>query len=171
MDAFCFKWGKWENTCEKYNEFVKGVVKYDPGALDLMEKNDDVQELKQPTKQTPRTVRGRAIRRKTEIKKQRKKKRIILQDNSYNPFRGYIEYGEENGQWKPVGKYIKYIGKSNGQRYLKKKTNKRIRRIPVDEERTGRKNNKYRKESGVDYWWELFWSRAIKKIKSLKLKM
>ena len=155
MNTLCFQGGEWEEICEKYLKFSKFVSEYDPGALDLMNKNDDEQFVSNvPPKQTTKQ-RTRAYRRKVNFKKLKRKRKIALQGRSYNPFKGYVDYGYEDGRWVPTGKYVKYVGKSNGQRYLKKKTNKRLRKMSIHEEKNI-KGNRYRRESGVDYNWELY---------------
>lgn len=137
--------------------FNKMLENCQPGVIDLIRKGDDDQKviIIKEKKHTPRT---RAARRKNNFKKNKRKRIIALQGNSYNPIKGYVdhEYDKETGRWIPTGKYVKYTGKSNSQRYLKKKTNKRLRQIAVNEEDTGIKGNYYRRESKVDYWWELF---------------
>lgn len=156
MNSLCFQGADWEELCERYIKFNKMVDIYEPGALDLMMKNDEYKEIKIKKSKKNKKQRTRALRRKNDFKKNERRKKIALQGNGYNPMRGYINYEYIDGKWVPVGKYVKYIGKSNGQRYLKNKTNKRLRKISIDEEEKGYKGNGYRRESGVDYWWELY---------------
>ena len=92
---------------------------------------------------------GRCYRRVMRRHKDRRLRKIILGDNWYNPYRGYIDYGFVDGVWQPTGNHVKYLKNSNRQRYLKKVSNRRVRRcsdIPA-------KGNRYRRV--FDYWSNL----------------
>ena len=132
------------------------IFEYEPKVTDLMEKEEAVILNNGQKERKVKPKRNRAIRRKNNFKKVKRKRIIALQGNSYNPFKGYVEYEEIEGKWMPTGKYVKYVGKSNGQRYLKRKTNKNLRKKVINEDDGKRKGNSYRRESGVDYKWELY---------------
>lgn len=143
---------------EKENNTVGYPFLYDmflPGAVDIMEKNDNIVPFPSVSDEKVKVKRTRAERRKNSFKKQNRKRKIAVQGNQYNPFKGYVDYDYVDGKLSPVGKYVKYIGKSNHQKYLKKQTNKRLRKRIIQDEEFGRKGNHYRKDSGVDFWWEL----------------
>jgi hypothetical protein len=65
------------------------------------------------------------------------------------PHAGYILYGWVEGVWTPIGDYIRYPKNSNMQKYLKRRSKRRIRRInqPLQ-------GNSYRKY--MEYWWEFY---------------
>ena len=92
---------------------------------------------------------GRAYRRYQKKSKDARRKDII-RGAGYNPAVGYIEYDYVDGVWTEVGNHIKYPRNSNAQRFLKRLSNKQVRKyagvIP--------KGNFYRKI--FDYWWELY---------------
>lgn len=100
-------------------------------------------------KQTGRRKTGRAYRRQ-QAKKKDKRLRSIIASGGYKPMIGYIEYDLVDGVWKEVGNHIKYPRNSNAQRFLKRQSNKRVRRYKG----TISKGNSYRKL--LDYWWELY---------------
>ena len=93
-------------------------------------------------------MRNKAYRRRI---KELKKKRLmqIINTGGYNPARGYVDWGLVNGQWKPVGKYIKYPKSSCLQKFYKRHSNKIIRKIELP-----KKGNAYRKH--FEYWWTLY---------------
>lgn len=88
--------------------------------------------------------------RRSQKKKKDKRLRNIISSGGYKPMIGYIDYGFVDGVWQEVGNHIKYPRNSNAQRFLKRQSNKRVRRY------TGNipKGNSYRKL--LDYWWELY---------------
>lgn len=94
-------------------------------------------------------MRSIVYRRKMKRQKVDRLRNIIVGSHTYAPHIGYIDYGYINGQWQPIGNYIKYPKNSNKQKFLKKQTNKRIRRAKVLV-----KGNAYRKY--LDYWWEMY---------------
>lgn len=100
-------------------------------------------------KKIGRRQTGRAYRR-YQAKKKDKRKRNIIDRGGYKPMIGYIEYGFVDGKWEQVGNHIKYPRNSNRQQYLKRQSNKKVRRykgkIP--------NGSAYRKL--FDYWWELY---------------
>lgn len=100
-------------------------------------------------KRTGKRQTGRAYRR-YQAKQKDKRKRNIIDCGGYKPMIGYIEYDFVNGKWEQVGNHIKYPRNSNRQRYLKRQSNKKVRRH-VGEIPNG---NAYRKL--FDYWWELY---------------
>lgn len=101
-------------------------------------------ETEQPSKSTPRKT-GLAYRRLMRKHKDKRLRKIVTL-RSYNPARGYVDWDFVNGDWQPVGKYVKYMKNSNTQKYLKRRSNRIVRRsdIPL-------KGNGYRK--CFDYWW------------------
>ena len=149
------KWDELRSAVNNSKTLEKIYDEYIPGALDIMEKDDNIINLPLDNTGKVKIKRTRAIRRKNDFKKKIRKRKIALQGNEYNPFKGYVDYAYVDGRWEPVGKYVKYIGKSNHQKYLKKQTNKRLRKRIIQDEDFGKKGNHYRKDSGVDFWWEL----------------
>ena len=93
-------------------------------------------------------IRDRNYRRATAHSKKKRLMKIIS-TGGYNPARGYVDWGMENGQWKPVGKHIKYPKNSQRQRFYKRYSNRAVRRNEL-----GQKGNGYRKH--FDYWWVLY---------------
>ena len=94
-------------------------------------------------------MRNRAYRRRMKDKKDNRLRQIITKCG-YIPHAGYIDWDEVDGVWQPTGKYIKYPKNSDAQKYLKKQSNRRVRRsadLP-------QKGNGYRKRS--EYWWILY---------------
>ena len=93
-------------------------------------------------------MRNKAYRRRI---KELKKKRLmqIINTGGYNPARGYVDWGLVNGQWRPVGKYIKYPKNSNAERYWKRHSNRIVRK-----KNEIYRGNQYRK--CFDYWWTLY---------------
>lgn len=92
------------------------------------------------TKQAGRRKTGRAYRRQ-QAKKKDKRLRDIIASSGYKPMIGYIEYDFVDGTWKEVGNHIKYPRNSNAQRFLKRQSNKKVRR----HKETIPKGNSYRK--------------------------
>lgn len=89
---------------------------------------------------------GRAYRRRMSI--QKKKQLMKTMTCGYNPAVGYIDWGYKNGVYQPVGSHIKYPKNSNAQAYLKRRSNKIIRRSDVQS------GGAYKKL--FDYWWMLY---------------
>lgn len=103
-----------------------------------------------PERKKPgRRKTGRAYRMDKSRQKVNRLRRIIA-SGGYNPMIGHIDYGFVDGVWQEVGNHIKYPRNSNAQRFLKRQSNKIVRR------HTGKipKGNSYRKL--FDYWWELY---------------
>ena len=92
---------------------------------------------------------GRCYRRCMRIHQDRRLRKII-EYGGYNPYRGYVIHDFVDGQFVPVGKYIKYPRNSKAPQYLKRQTWHRVRRC----ESLPPKGNHYRKI--FDFWWELF---------------
>lgn len=92
-------------------------------------------------------MRGKAFRRYMAYKK--KSKRIKILEFNYSLRVGNIDYGWDDGEWKITGKYVKYPRNSNVQKYLKRQSNRLIRRT---ESLPG--GNGYRKY--MEYKWELW---------------
>ena len=91
---------------------------------------------------------GRSYRRKMARQKFKKKKEIGV----YVDHACWVDWDEVDGQWMPVGKYIKYPKDSEMRRYFKKYSNKKVRRAKYDDIST--KGNNYRRQ--FDYWWTLY---------------
>lgn len=92
---------------------------------------------------------GMAYRRnRTKYKDERK--RNIIATGGYNPAIGYIDYDFVDGKRVEVGNHIKYPKNSNAQRFLKKQSNRKVRRFRGEIS----SGNSYRKL--FDYWWELY---------------
>lgn len=86
----------------------------------------------------------RNIRRQNKRKAFNKRKRIVTDYVGYKPSVGY--FTDKNKE-----KYFKYPKNSKLQQYLKHRTSKCIRRIPLEE--LYGKGNIHRR--CIDYWWEL----------------
>jgi hypothetical protein len=93
-------------------------------------------------------MRGRAYRRTVKAKKDRRLRRI-LHDCRCTPYAGYIRYDWIDGVRQPVGDYIRYPKHSNMQKYLKRLSNRTVRRS-----KTFPRGNAYRK--CIEYRWQ-FW--------------
>ena len=91
---------------------------------------------------------GMAYRRDMRVK-HRDAVMKILSRGYYKPTVGYVDWDYEDGQFKQVGKYIKYPKNSNAERYWKRHSNRVIRRRNELYQR-----NQYRK--CFDYWWTLY---------------
>lgn len=92
---------------------------------------------------------GRAYRRSCKNRKD-KRKRNIIATGGYKPTIGYIDYDLIDGRWVEVGNHVKYPKNSNAQRFLKKQSNKKVRKFHGDISN----GNAYRRL--FDYWWELY---------------
>ena len=110
--------------------------------------SDAFEPYHRPKKSDKRKT-GRLYRRIQSKKKDERLRNIISYDR-YNPAVGYIDYGYVDGIWKEVGNHIKYPRDSNFQRYLKRQSNKKIRK----HKGTIPKGNFYRKM--FEYWWQLY---------------
>ena len=105
-------------------------------------------ELRDPIK-PPSPTRSREYRRKQERKHFDRMFQIV--SNSCFRIPGYVDWAEdENGNWRPSGKYIKYPKNSNCQRWMKRLTSKKTRKA----EDISVKGNDYRRI--FDYWWTLY---------------
>ena len=91
---------------------------------------------------------GRAYRRQMRIRKTDRLMKIVTRH--YIPHAGYIDYGFDGKTLYHSGKYIKYPQNSKAQRYLKRSSNKKVRKTIL----SPGKSNQYRK--AFDYWWELY---------------
>lgn len=118
--------------------------------IEALDKYEDLYDAHQAVK------RKASVKRKNNAKAGRRRKEIILTMNQhgYNPLVGWYDFDYVDGKWQRIGNYVKYPRNSKGQRYLKRKTHKRNRRIPIGDEDRARKGNSYRRS--VDYWWELY---------------
>ncbi len=92
---------------------------------------------------------GRAYRRRMKHIKNKRLMKIVNMGNGYNISAGYVDWALVDGEYVPVGKYIKYPKNSNKQKYFKRYSNHiaRKKEVPV-------KGNGYRKH--FDYWWTLY---------------
>ena len=105
-------------------------------------------ECEHPKKSGKRKT-GRAYRRNRARHKDRRRRKIISL-GGYKPIVGYIDYDFVDGKWMETGNHIKYPRNSNAQRFLKRISNKKVRRFNGDISN----GNSYRKL--FDYWWELY---------------
>lgn len=96
-----------------------------------------------------RQNRGLEYRRRMRRKKN-KRRRDIIKTCGYYPPAGWLDYEWVDGVYTEIGTHIKYPRDSNAQRFLKRESNKRVRRYKGDIH----KGNSYRKL--FDYWWELY---------------
>lgn len=92
---------------------------------------------------------GRAYRR-TQARRKDKKRRQIIERYAYRPNIGYLKHNFVNGEWKVVGSHIQYPNGSNRQKFLKRESNKKVRRYTKSISSGGG----YRKL--FDYWWNLY---------------
>ena len=92
---------------------------------------------------------GRAYRRLQKEKKIRER-RTVLARYGYRPMLGHIECSFVNGVWQETGTHIKYPKSSNAQKFLKRKSNRAVRRYKGEIPN----GNSYRKIE--EYWWALF---------------
>ena len=72
-------------------------------------------------------MRGRDYRRRMNAKKERRLK-TILTTYCRVPRAGYVECDWVEGEWKPVGKYIKRPKNSHKQKFLKRESRRLVRR-------------------------------------------
>ena len=72
-------------------------------------------------------MRGKAYRRSMKAKKDRRLLKIVT-TYGYLPRVGYIECGWVDGVWKPTGTHIHAPKNSNIQKYLKRQSNRLVRR-------------------------------------------
>ena len=92
---------------------------------------------------------GRAYRRLQKEKKIKERCTVIAR-HGYHPTIGYIKYDFIDGVWQQTGNHIKYPKNSNAQRFLKRKSNRAVRRYKGEIPN----GNFYRKIE--EYWWALF---------------
>ena len=93
-------------------------------------------------------MRGRAYRRAMQETKERRLRKIITECR-YTPHAGYIHYGWVDGVWQPIGDYIRYPKNSNMQKYLKRQSNRKVRRTELLPNGNG-----YRK--CMEYRWQFY---------------
>lgn len=106
-----------------------------------------VSETKEPHNNPRRT--GRAYRR-TQARRKDKKRRQIIERYAYHPSIGYLKHDFVDGEWETVGTHIQYPKDSNRQRFLKRESNRKVRRYTKSISSGGG----YRKL--FDYWWNLY---------------
>ena len=94
-------------------------------------------------------MRNKAYRRAMKAKKDKRLRKIINEYTGYAPHAGYIDWDLVDGVWQPVGKYVKYPRNSAKQKFLKKQSNRKVRRSDIST-----KGNGYRKHS--EYWWIMY---------------
>lgn len=103
-------------------------------------------------KEPPKTSRarrsGRAYRRYMKSVKHRRLYEIVTRE--YAPKAGYVDWDFVDGRYIPVGNYIKYANQSEWQRYLKRYSNRVVRRS--HDIGTGKSGYK----RCYDYWWNLY---------------
>ena len=130
------------------------ITDYAPRPDDIAAKGDETAAPLLYKNRKQKMKRTRSTRRKSTLRI--KKKKIFIAMSRYDPYHGYVKQRYDSETEKCIGKYVKHPRHSKLQNNLKKLTNKRLRRIRPGENDLGRKGNAYRKESGVDYWWELY---------------
>lgn len=96
-------------------------------------------------------MRNRSYRREMKLEKDKRLRKIINECTRYRyaPHIGYIDWDYVDGVWQPVGKYIKYPKNSVKQKFLKRQSNRKVRRSDIST-----KGNGYRKCS--EYWWIMY---------------
>lgn len=93
--------------------------------------------------------RGLAYRRRMKHKKEKRRRDIIKVSGCYF-HGGWLEREYINGIYMIIGTYIKYPSDSNAQQFLKRVSNKKVRRYRGEIH----KGSLYKKL--FDYWWELY---------------
>lgn len=93
-------------------------------------------------------MRGNAYRRAMRAKKDRRLRKI-LSDCRDTPHAGSVEFGWVDGAWQPVKEYIQYPKNSNMQKYLKRQSNRKVRRSEAFPN-----GNSYRK--CMEYRWQFY---------------
>lgn len=111
--------------------------------------DDAFRKDSRPTKTRSPRKTGKAYRRHMRKLKNDRLMRIVTR-YGYNPSAGYTDWGWVNGDYRPVGNYIKYPRDSDNQGYWKRQSNRKVRR------QKGRipKGNTYRKY--FDYTWTIY---------------
>lgn len=115
---------------------------------------DYAEEYEDFPKYKPQT---RNIRRQNKRKALEKRKKIVVSNHKkcYNPAVGYYKWKciKESGKYYfKCNNHLSYPKNSKAQQYIKKRTAKHMRRIPLEE--LYGKNNIHHKH--IDYWWELY---------------
>ena len=98
--------------------------------------------------ETPNRRTSRCYRRQIEVRKNDRLMKIVTRH--YVPHAGYIDWGFDGDTLLHSGKYIKYPKNSNCQRWMKRKTGRRIRNCSD----APKKGNYYLRL--FDYWWTLY---------------
>ncbi len=112
------------------------------------EEETDLSEI-EPTNERRKMKDRRRLHRIRSIRKNDRLLRIINY-GWYAPHIGYIDWGYDGRTLLHSGKYIKYPRNSQLQKWMKRKTSRRIRccrGVP-------KKGNYYRRL--FDYWWTLY---------------
>jgi len=110
---------------------------YPPSDCDLND-NDDIEKC---------TLNPRKYRRYMNAVKDKRLRKIL--NYGYIPHAGWVEHDFVDGEHVCVGRYIKYPRNSNAQRFLKRYSNRIVRKSPIS-----RKGAGYKKL--FDYWWSLY---------------
>ena len=139
-------------NAEKYGEFqydycscdktVESKILYNGGGC-----SDWMRPKESPARYGKRKT-GRSYRRRMAGQKFKKKKAI----GTYINHACWVDWEEVDGQWLPVGKYIKYPNDSERRSYFKKYSNKKVRRAKHDG--IFMKGNGYRRQ--FDYRWTIY---------------
>ena len=93
-------------------------------------------------------MRGKAYRRDMQTKKEQRLRRIISQYHCKSSA-GSISSDWVDGVWQPTGNYVRYPKNSNIQKYLKRQTNRKVRRSE-----SFSNGNSYRK--CIEYQWQIW---------------
>ena len=124
-----------------YNDYL-------PSYKDLNDKNDAEQRTFNTKRKDTKRENARAYRRHMRVTKD-KRLRAIICSCGYIPNAGWIRHDFVDGEYVCVGNYIKYPKNSNAQRFLKRYSNRIVRKSPVPRNGSG-----YKKL--FDYWWSLY---------------
>lgn len=98
-------------------------------------------------RENPRKT-GIAYRRFASVKHKRKLMKIIDYQRFYSHM-GYVDWDWVDGVLQKTGQYIKYPKNNNRQKFLKRYSNKVVRKYT-----NNLRGNQYRK--CFDYWWTLY---------------
>ncbi len=115
---------------------------------ELSERIAELTQSDEETEKKKMQARRRTRRRTNVIKNDRRLR--IINHSGYAPHLGYVDWDFDGTTLLHSGKHIKYPKTSNCQRWMKRKTSKRVRNCGS----VSPKGNHYRRL--FDYWWTLY---------------
>lgn len=142
------------NTSDNYSmsDYLcfDGLSDYDIMINAIDKEDEDISDEKPTVKHIGKRKTGRAYRRSSGKRKNKKMKTIAAGIGKYDCPPMWLNWRRIDGEWVQVGNYLKYPNRSSRQKYLKHCSNKKVRKS-VD---ICGKGNAYRRE--FDYKWELY---------------